>query len=123
MGYNDLLANYFSRYSILHEADFINILKRIPSDSINIEPPSSEEIKETIGQLKQGNSASDIPTDYIKATIENPLFLKEITRLYQTVWNTSMIPKSLGHSNLVAIWKGASKGKKTYEKAYRRLQI
>ena len=107
----------------LHEADFINTLKEIPSDSINVEPPTSEEIKETIKQLKQGKSASDIPTEYIKAAIENPLFLKEITQLYQTVWNTSMIPKSWGHSNLVAIWKGASKGKKTDEKAYRGLQI
>ena len=32
----------------LHEADFINLLKKIPSDSINIEPSTSEEIKKTI---------------------------------------------------------------------------
>ena len=73
--------------------------------------------------MKQGKSASDIPTEYIKTAVENPTFLEEMTRLYQTVWITSRIPKSWGHSNLVAIWKGASKGKKTDEKAYRGLQI
>ena len=31
----------------LHKADFISKLKEIPSDSINIEPPTSEEIKKT----------------------------------------------------------------------------
>jgi len=67
----------------LHKADFINLLKKIPSDSIDIEPPKSEEIKKTIEQLKQGKSASDIPAEYIKTAIENTLFLEEITRLYQ----------------------------------------
>ena len=78
----------------LHEADFINTLKEIPSDTINDEPLTSEEIKETIEQLKQGKSASDIPTEYIQAAIENP-----IKRLHKykngMTYNLPIISKAL----------------------------
>ena len=86
-------------------------------------PPNEEEITDTIKSLKRGKAATDIPTEYMKAAIQNKQFLKETVQLYQTIWKTHSIPKSWGHSKLVAIWKGASKGSVTDEKAYRGLQI
>ena len=47
----------------------------------------------------------------------------EIVKLYQSVWETNTIPKNWGHSKLVAIWKGASKGKSSDATSYRGLQI
>ena len=45
----------------------------------------------------------------------------ELLKLYQTVWSTSMIQKDWGHSNLVALWKGPSKGKAGNPSTYRGL--
>ena len=50
-------------------------------------------------------------------------FVEEMARLYQTIWKTCQIPKAWGHSKLVAIWKGASKGRSEDPNAYRALQI
>ena len=44
-------------------------------------------------------------------------------KLYESIWETNAIPKSWGHSKLVAIWKGPSKGKVEDPKTYCGLQI
>ena len=50
-------------------------------------------------------------------------FVDEIVKLYQTIWETKTIPKSWGHSRLVALWKGPGKGKIEDPETYRGLQI
>ena len=107
----------------VYNADFIDLLQEIPCESINSNPPNEDELTDTIKSLKRGKAATDIPTEYMKAAIQNKQFLKETVQLYQTIWKTHSIPKSWGHSKLVAIWKGASKGSVTDEKAYRGLQV
>ena len=107
----------------VENAQFINVLNEIPSSFLDSSSPKAEEVLKTIKSLKQGKSAVDVPTEYIKVAIENKQFLNEIVQLYQTVWKTKSIPKQWGHSKLVAIWKGATKGSVTDEKAYRGLQI
>ena len=49
--------------------------------------------------------------------------MNELVLLYQTVWATNCIPIEWGHSKLVALWKGAKKGKIDDPTAYRALQI
>ena len=49
--------------------------------------------------------------------------MKELLDLYKLVWETKKVPDKLGVSRLVALCKGASKGKITDPKAYRGLQI
>ena len=104
-------------------AEFIRILQQIPKDTVNTEAPETTEILSSIKELKLGKSATDIPTDYIKVASENMQFVEEMARLYQTIWKTCQIPKAWGHSKLVAIWKGASKGRSEDPNAYRALQI
>ena len=43
--------------------------------------------------------------------------------MYRTIWETHIIPTERGHSNLVALWKGSSKGNIENLEAYRALQI
>ena len=73
--------------------------------------------------MKVNKVANDIPIASIKQTICNEDFMKEMVRLYHSVWDTNMIPKQWGHSKLVALWKGASKGCSDNPKAYRPIQI
>ena len=49
--------------------------------------------------------------------------LNEMQLFYDTVWRTVKVPIKWTHSRLVAIWKGACKGKATDPTAYRGLQI
>ena len=49
--------------------------------------------------------------------------MEEIEKLYQTIWYTCTIPKSWGHSKLVTLWKGPTKGKADEPTTYRGLQI
>ena len=86
-------------------------------------PPGEKEIIDIIKNLKERKSANDIPIAFIKCAIDSKEFVTEIVNLYQTVWETNTIPKSWGHSKLVAIWKGASKGKSSDATSYRGLQI
>ena len=79
--------------------------------------------KSTIKTLKNGRTANDIPTEYIKAAAENKEFLEEMVKLYRTIWETHAIPVSWGKCKLVLIWKGSSKGIASDPKAYRVLQI
>ena len=49
--------------------------------------------------------------------------IKELLNLYKLVWETKKVPDKWGVSRVVALWKGASKGKIPDPKAYRGLQI
>ena len=60
---------------------------------------------------------------YIKHSMGIKVFVEEICKLYSTIWQTKMIPSSWGHSKLVTLWKGPSKGKIDDPKTYRGLQI
>ena len=104
--------------------DFIRKLQEISKNSqIKTEAPDEEELKSVINKLKNGKSANDVPTAYIKCALKDKDFLNEIVLLYQTVWATNYIPIEWGHSKLVALWKGAKKGKIDDPTAYRALQI
>ena len=46
-----------------------------------------------------------------------------MVKLYDLIWLTKKIPKRWGHSKLVTIWKGATKGKIDDPSAYRGIQI
>ena len=46
-----------------------------------------------------------------------------MVKLYESIWRTRTIPKTWGHSKLVTLWKGASKGKVDDPASYRALQI
>ena len=76
-----------------------------------------------IKKLKHGKSANDVPIAYIKCALEVNEFMDEMTLLYQSIWATHCIPKDWAHSKLVALWKGAKKGKIEDPTAYRALQI
>ena len=69
--------------------------------------------------VKSGKSANDIPTAYIKSAISCKLFLEEMLELYRTIWESNQIPTKWGHSKLVALWKGSSKGSAENPDAYR----
>ena len=103
--------------------DFISDLQKIKCGSIKNGPPDLEELNDVIKKLKDGKSASDIPTAFIKHAMDNTEFAKEIVKLYETVWNHQVIPAKWGHSKLVAIWKGPAKGTIENPEAYRGLQI
>ena len=101
---------------------FIEILKE-NSVHIKSEPPSLEELTSVMRKLKGGKAASDVPAEFIKAATTSEAFMQEMKMLYVDIWNTVSIPSSWSKSKLVAIWKGASKGKIEDPMAYRGLQI
>ena len=102
--------------------DFIKHLRDLPED-IDTEPPAYEELKETINKLKNGKAANDVPATLIKIASQKNAFIKEMEVLYKEVWETLEVPTSWSHTKLVAIWKGASKGKAEDPTTYRGLQI
>jgi len=53
----------------------------------------------------------------------NNQFRNEIVQLYKTTWETKIVPTEWGHSKLITIWKGPSKGKAEDPSTYRGLQI
>ena len=129
-----LLRQYFEKHFESKEFDydpvnfepapvFIRNLQKIKYDQVKNGPPDLEELVDVIRKLKDGKSASDIPTAFIKHAMDNAEFVKEIVNLYETVWNHQVIPVNWGHSKLVAIWKGPAKGKIENPEAYRGLQI
>ena len=77
----------------------------------------------TIKNLKNGKASNDIPAAYLKTAIKNPNFTEEITKLYNEVWQTGIFPSEWGHSKLVALWKGPTKGKSSNPSTYRGFQI
>ena len=104
--------------------DFIAELQDISSNvAISSLPPNETELRSTIRKMKSGKSSIDVPVTYLKSALESNTFIHEMVQLYQTVWDTNHMPKNWGHSKLVALWKGTSKGKADDPKAYRALQI
>ena len=102
--------------------DIIERLQQTPIQ-INCEPPTKEELKETIKKLKGGKASNDIPMEYIKHSTESNEFMNEITKMFETIWTTKVIPKDWCHSKLVTLWKGPSKGKATDPTTYRGIQV
>ena len=103
--------------------EVIRKLQDIKTDGIKTGPPDMAELRNVIRKLKSGKSANDISIDFIKHALDCNHFAMELLKLYQTVWTTNMIPKDWGHSKLVALWKGPSKGKADDPSTYRGLQI
>ena len=65
--------------------DFIGDLQKIKCWQIKNGSPDLEELNDVIKKLKDGKSASDIPTAFIKHAMDNTEFAKEIVKLYETV--------------------------------------
>ena len=102
--------------------EFIEKLQRT-SIQIDTTSPTKEELLSVINKLKDGKSANNIPIEYIKHSLGSEEFVNEITKLYETIWTTKVIPKEWGHSKLVALWKGPAKGKADDPRTYRGTQI
>ena len=98
---------------------FIVDLKKINIERIDTSSPSKKEIYDIMKKLKGGKSSNDVPTEFLKAAIERDEIATELERIYETVWETKCIPSAWGHSKLIAIWKGSSKGSSSDPKAYR----
>ena len=103
--------------------DFIKQLKTIGNTEMNIDPPDIEELDSVVKSLKNGKSANDVPVEFVKCAMECDEFKLEMVQLFQSIWMTNKIPKDWGHSKLVALWKGASKGSKSDPSTYRAIQI
>ena len=103
--------------------DFNPPLSRNPTRTINVEAPTFSELEKILKKLKGGKSANDIIPAFIKCSLESEEMMYELLNLYKSVWETKIVPEKWGLSRLVALWKGASKGKITDPTAYRGLQI
>ena len=103
--------------------EFVKQLKKIGTNGMNILPPDEEEIKKALTNLKNRKAANDVPSELLKVAAGNDVFLKELTSLYTQVWINHEIPEDWGHSKLVALWKGPTKGKSDDPTTYRGLQI
>ena len=102
---------------------FVRNLQEISIASINTEAPSKDEILSTIKKLKTNKAASDLPVAYLKYAVSCNCVLDEMKKLMDTIWMTNKTPKEWSHSKLVALWKGAEKGKATEPTSYRGIQI
>ena len=129
-----LLKQHFEKHFCNVEADydpvdfhpvpeFIKVLQKINSRHIKSGPPDLNELTTIIKKLKDGKSANDIPSVFIKHAIDNEKFAKEMVLLYNTVFQSHVIPQQWRHSKLVALWKGPTKGAIDNPEAYRGLQI
>ena len=103
--------------------EYIKVLQQINSESINTEPPTKDEIRSTLLNLKNGKASNDLPANFFKYATTSDKLLTEIESLLSDIWNTHTVPTSCGHSKLIALWKGASKGSATDPSTYRGLQI
>ena len=103
--------------------EFLKILNQIESSSINTNPPDENELRNIVSNLKEGKSACDVPIAYIKCSMNSQEFVEELVKLYQTIWESKLIPKEWGHSKLVCLWKGPEKGSASDPTTYRGLQI
>ena len=107
---------------LIDAPEFIRKLQNVPAD-INVRPPEKEEIRDVLKNMKNGKSSNDIPAIYLKSALESDDIIQEMVKLYDLIWLTKKIPKKWGHSKLVTIWKGATKGKIDDPSAYRGIQI
>ena len=103
--------------------EYLKALQNVQTDGIKTGPPGKDEIRYVIRKQKTGKATNDVPMAYIKHSMGIKVFVEEICKLYTTIWQTKMIPTSWGHSKLVTLWKGPSKGKIDDPKTYRGLQI
>lgn len=102
---------------------FLSDLQNMNEVQLNTNAPEEDEVRSIISSLKNGKSANDVPAIFVKCAIDSKKFMNEIMELFQTIWKTNKIPKSWGHSKLVALWKGSAKGSQTNPESYRGLQI
>ena len=103
--------------------EFLQTLKEISTENIKVGPPDESEILCVIKKLKDGKSTNDVPSSFIKCALGCLEFKKELLKLYTTIWETLSIPKDWGHSKLITLWKGPTKGKISDPSSYRGLQI
>ena len=103
--------------------NFVQKLHDVSVDGIVTGPPSQDEIMKVIKKLKFGKSANDIPALFLKQVICCEDLMLEMTKMYELVWETNKIPTKWCHSRLIAIWKGAAKGKADDPNTYRGIQI
>ena len=82
-----------------------------------------DEIYDIMKKIKGGNSSNDVPTEFLKSAIERDEIATELERIYKTISESKCIPSAWGHSKLITIWKGSSKGSSSDPKAYRGIQI
>lgn len=131
----DKLKEYFEKH-FAHSANdhpepdelrnipkFIEELQTKFSDDINVHPPDKEEIKSTLDALKNGKSSSDIPAEFLKYASSSECLLSELHELLHQIWTTQTVPTTWGHSKLIALWKGPSKGSAKDPSTYRGLQV
>ena len=102
---------------------FLQALQAVSTEDIKVGPPDESEILYIIKKLKDGKSTSDVPSTFIKNALGCPEFKEELLKLYATIWKTLLIPKDWGHSKLITLWKGPTKGKISDPSSYRGLQI
>lgn len=128
------LRNYFMQHfnqsnddddpiELVEAPNWIRKLQNMPADGLNSDPPKKDEILDVLKKLKNGKAANDMPTIYLKYAIKCEAIVSELEKLYETVWRTHKIPDKWRHTTLIAIWKGALKGRASDPKAYRALQI
>ena len=103
--------------------EFLGMLQNITTNDIKTGPPDDKELTDVIKKLKDGKSASDIPTIFIKHALDCSEFKQEIIKLFGTIWETKACPRNWGHSKLATLWKGPTKGKPEDPSTYRCLQI
>ena len=90
--------------------DFIKKLQHITIHGMQTNSPGFNELRAILKKLKNGKAANDIPAGYLKyAESSNELMTEMVFKQYETIWSTHCIPKSWGHSKLIAIWKGHTK--------------
>ena len=104
--------------------EFVRLLKRMSESSeINSEPPTKNEIIDTLKTLNAYKSSNDLPVAYIKYAVQCDRVLEELEKLFRLIWATEKQPSKWGNSKLVTLWKGAEKGMITDPKAYRGIQV
>ncbi|MEM6812757.1 MAG: reverse transcriptase domain-containing protein, partial [Pseudomonadota bacterium] len=131
----DKLKEYFEKHfahsadnhpepeELVNIPDFIKELQTKYTPPINTGPPDKKEIKSTLCALKNGKSSSDIPAEFLKYASASDNLLTELQRLFNEIWISHTVPTSWGHSKLIALWKGASKGSAKDPSTYRGLQV
>ena len=76
---------------------FLQLLQSISTEDIKVGPPDEREILYIIKKLKDGKSTNDIPSTFIKNAIGCADFKAELLKLYETIWETLLIPKDWGY--------------------------
>ena len=111
-------------FELENAPEFVRLLKRMSESSeINSEPPTKNEIVDTLKTLNAYKSSNDLPVAYIKYAVQCDRVLEELEKLFRLIWATEKQPSKWGNSKLVTLWKGAEKGKITDPKAYRGIQV